>query len=85
MISLTLQYPWGVGSWNRGTPIGYPIRLATFHTSQPASVGFTIFARGWLQGNRTWARPVDIINGPVLALLVSGDEAHAICHIHHEN
>ena len=67
------------GSWNRSKKIGYRITLAT-----PAEDGhwrYSVFAEGWLQGEHAWGRPVDILQMPDGALLVSDDEAGVIYRI----
>jgi glucose/arabinose dehydrogenase len=67
------------GSWNRSIPIGYRIMLVTLDGSRPVS--YEVFAEGWLQGNKAWGRPVDILVMPDGALLVSDDRAGAIYRI----
>jgi len=67
------------GSWNRTVPIGYRIMLVRLREQLP--VRYEVFAEGWLQGNRAWGRPVDIIVMPDGALLVSDDRAGAIYRI----
>ena len=44
-------------------------------------VGYEIFAEGWLQNNKAWGRPVDIIIMQDGSLLVSDDRAGAIYRI----
>lgn len=67
------------GSWNRSTPIGY--RIAVVELNNNRVVAYKVFAEGWLQGNRAWGRPVDVLVMPDGALLVSDDEAGAIYRI----
>jgi glucose/arabinose dehydrogenase len=67
------------GSWNRSIPIGYRIMLVTLDGSRPTA--YEVFAEGWLQGNKAWGRPVDILIMPDGALLVSDDRAGAIYRI----
>ena len=67
------------GSWNRSTPIGY--RIAVVELNNNRAVAYKVFAEGWLQGNRAWGRPVDVLVMPDGALLVSDDEAGAIYRI----
>jgi len=67
------------GSWNRTVPIGYRIMLVRLRENLP--VRYEVFAEGWLQGNRAWGRPVDIIVMPDGALLVSDDLAGVIYRI----
>jgi glucose/arabinose dehydrogenase len=68
------------GSWNRQTPIGYRIELATLDSNRTAT-GNTVFAEGWLQDGKAWGRPVDVLVMPDGALLVSDDMAGAIYRI----
>ena len=67
------------GSWNRSTPIGYRVMVVELKGNQ--AVSYRPFAQGWLQGNRAWGRPVDVLVMPDGALLVSDDEAGAIYRI----
>ena len=67
------------GSWNRSTPIGYRVTLVQLDNNR--AVSHKVFAEGWLQGNRAWGRPVDVLVMPDGALLVSDDEAGAIYRI----
>jgi glucose/arabinose dehydrogenase len=70
------------GSWNRTVPIGY--RIALVRLEGDRAVEYTVFARGWLQGDRAWGRPVDVLVMPDGALLVSDDRAGAIYRIRYE-
>ena len=67
------------GSWNRSVPIGYRITLVTLEGNRVVS--YKVFADGWLQGDRPWGRPVDVLVMPDGALLVSDDYAGAIYRI----
>lgn len=67
------------GSWNRSTPIGYRISTVVFEKQLP--VGYEIFAEGWLQGEKAWGRPVDVLVLDDGSLLVSDDRAGAIYRI----
>ena len=40
-----------------------------------------VFAEGWLQGEQSWGRPVDVLVMPDGALLVSDDQAGVIYRI----
>ena len=59
------------GSWNRTEPIGYRVSLVKLHNS--TSIGYEIFAQGWLQPNSILGRPVDIEIMPDGSLLISDD------------
>lgn len=61
------------GSWNRSTPVGYQVSMATVAADGTARV--EPFATGWLKGNSAWGRPVDVLVMPDGALLVSDDRA----------
>jgi glucose/arabinose dehydrogenase len=64
------------GSWNLTVPIGYRITLVRLKENR--AVDYTVFAQGWLQKDRAWGRPVDVLVMPDGALLVSDDQAGAI-------
>ena len=59
------------GSSNRTEPIGYRVSLVKLHNS--TSIGYEIFAQGWLQPNSILGRPVDIEIMPDGSLLISDD------------
>lgn len=60
------------GSWDRSVPIGY--RIMRVHFNEEGKVaGRSPFVSGWLQNGRAWGRPVDILQMPDGALLVSDD------------
>lgn len=67
------------GSWNRSHKIGYRVMYVPLQNGQP--VGYEVFAQGWLQGERAWGRPVDVLVMPDGSLLVSDDHAGAIYRI----
>ena len=67
------------GSWNRSKKIGYRITLVRVEGNKP--VAYEPFATGWLQGEKAWGRPVDVLVMPDGALLVSDDYAGAIYRI----
>ena len=64
------------GSWNRTEPIGYRVSLVKLHNS--TSIGYEIFAQGWLQPNSILGRPVDIEIMPDGSLLISDDYSSKI-------
>lgn len=68
------------GSWNRSHKIGYRITVVMFDANGKA-VGYVPFAEGWLQGERAWGRPADVLVAPDGSLLVSDDAAGAIYRI----
>jgi glucose/arabinose dehydrogenase len=67
------------GSWNRSTPIGY--RITTVKLDGNKSVGYEVFAEGWLTPSGPFGRPVDIEQLPDGSLLVSDDHGGKIYRI----
>ena len=67
------------GSWNRSQKIGYRITLVSRDGEGRAR--YSVFAEGWLQGQKAWGRPADVLVMPDGALLVSDDSAGAIYRI----
>lgn len=68
-----------LGSWNRSKKIGYRIMLVTVKGNQ--AVSYETFADGWLDGEKTLGRPVDVLVMPDGSLLVSDDYADRIYRI----
>ena len=67
------------GSWNRSSKIGYRITLVRLNGNR--AVSYEPFAKGWLQGESNWGRPVDVLVMPDGSLLVSDDQAGLIYRI----
>jgi glucose/arabinose dehydrogenase len=67
------------GSWNRSRKIGYRVTMVTLEDNK--AVRYESFAEGWLQGDRVWGRPADVLVAPDGSLLVSDDSAGAIYRI----
>lgn len=67
------------GSWNRRTPIGYRITRVKVEGSK--AVSYQTFAQGWLQEEKAWGRPVDLLILEDGSMLVSDDYAGAIYRI----
>lgn len=67
------------GSWNRSKKVGY--RVMFVPVSGKDAKGYEVFAEGWLQGEKPWGRPVDILTHPDGSILVSDDFAGAIYRI----
>jgi glucose/arabinose dehydrogenase len=68
------------GSWNRSTKIGYRV-LVLDVLPDGKVLSKKIFASGWLQNERSWGRPNDVLVMPDGALLVSDDKANVIYRI----
>jgi glucose/arabinose dehydrogenase len=56
------------------------VSLVTLDAAGKAT-GYRPFAEGWLQGERAWGRPADVLVAPDGSLLVSDDSAGAIYRI----
>lgn len=68
------------GSWNRSEKVGYRVMFAR---KTGNGVEVEPFATGWLQGESDWGRPVDVLEMPDGALLVSDDANGVIYRIAH--
>jgi glucose/arabinose dehydrogenase len=67
------------GSWNRTVEAGHTghrIMLASF--KENGQMDYEVFIDGWLQDNKAWGRPVDIIQLPDGSILISDDTADVI-------
>jgi glucose/arabinose dehydrogenase len=71
------------GSWNRSEKSGYLLKLVHFDAAGQAT-GQEVFASGWLQGQKNWGRPNDVLVMPDGALLVSDDQSGVIYRISYE-
>ena len=68
------------GSWNRTKKIGYRVSLVRLDKTGQA-ISYEPFAEGWLQGQRAWGRPADVLVAEDGSLLVSDDTANVIYRI----
>ena len=67
----------------RGTEqkkIGYRVSLVRLDKTGQA-ISYEPFAEGWLQGQRAWGRPADVLVAEDGSLLVSDDTANVIYRI----
>lgn len=64
------------GSWNRSIPLGYRIMFVELKGNNVNS--YKVFAEGWLQRDKPWGRPVDVLILPDGSLLISDDHAGVI-------
>ena len=72
------------GSWNRKVPIGYRITIVKLDTNNnPTS--YNVFADGWLNDDKAWGRPVDILFLEDGSMLISDDKANAIYRIYYKD
>jgi glucose/arabinose dehydrogenase len=69
------------GSWNRSSKIGYRITLVRLDASGKQATSYETFAEGWLQGQKSWGRPVCLLVLPDGSLLVSDDQNDAVYRI----
>ncbi len=68
------------GSWNREEKVGYRLVVVSID-EQGTVISQDEFASGWLQGEKDWGRPNDVLQMPDGSLLVSDDKANAIYRI----
>ncbi len=67
------------GSWNRTKEAGHTghrITLASFNEN--GTMKYEVFIDGWLQDNKAWGRPTDILQLPDGSILISDDHADVI-------
>jgi len=70
------------GSWNRSSKIGYRIMFVPVESN--IAQDKQVFASGWLEGETTLGRPVDVEVMPDGSLLVSDDFRGCIYRIYYE-
>ena len=68
------------GSWNRSNKVGYRLSIVRLDEDGTAE-SYEPFVTGWLQGDENWGRPVDVLQTPDGALLVSDDQTGSIYRI----
>lgn len=71
------------GSWNRTTKSGYRVMRAHLDENREV-IKYESFITGWLQGEESWGRPVDLLELPDGSILISDDQAGAIYRLTHE-
>lgn len=67
------------GSWNRSKKNGYRVMSVSLKDNKVDK--YEVFAEGWMENERNWGRPVDLLVMPDGALLVSDDYANVIYRI----
>lgn len=70
------------GSWNRDDPVGYRVALVKLD-EEGNSLGYEVFADGWLEGRTAWGRPVDLLILEDGSMLVSDDKGGRIYRIYY--
>ena len=71
------------GSWNRTTKSGYRVMRAYLGENREV-VQYKPFITGWLQGEESWGRPVDLLELPDGSILISDDQAGVIYRLTYE-
>ena len=66
------------GSWNRSRKNGYRVMMVTLKDDGKTVDKVEEFATGWMENERAWGRPVDMLVMPDGALLISDDTANAV-------
>lgn len=66
------------GSWNRSKKNGYRVMMVTLKSDGKTVDKFEEFATGWMENERAWGRPVDLLVMPDGSLLISDDTANAV-------
>jgi glucose/arabinose dehydrogenase len=66
------------GSWNRSKKSGYRVMMVTLKSDRKTVDKVEEFATGWMENERAWGRPVDVLVMPDGALLISDDTANAV-------
>lgn len=66
------------GSWNRSEKNGYRVMMGRISADNDAIISNAPFVEGWLQSQRNWGRPVDLLNMPDGSVLISDDQANVI-------
>ena len=69
------------GSWNRSSKVGYRVSVVTEDT---AGTHYAPFITGWLDGQKNWGRPNDVLMAPDGSLLISDDQAGAVYRVSYD-
>ena len=69
------------GSWNRSSKVGYQVGVVTF---DEYVANYQPFVTGWLQDQKNWGRPNDVLVLPDGSLLISDDQAGAIYQVRYQ-
>lgn len=67
------------GSWNRSNKVGYRIMKVMLNGNKVSD--YSPFATGWLNGEQSWGRPVDVMTLADGSILVSDDFSNAVYRI----
>ncbi len=66
------------GSWNRSRKSGYRVMMVTLKNDGKTVDKYEEFVTGWMENERAWGRPVDLLVMPDGSLLISDDTASAV-------
>ncbi len=66
------------GSWNRSKKNGYRVMMVTLKEDRKTVDKVEEFATGWMENERAWGRPVDLLVMPDGSMLISDDTASAV-------
>ena len=69
------------GSWNRSRKSGYRVMMVTLKDDRKTVDKYEEFVTGWMENERAWGRPVDLLVMPDGALLISDDTANVVYRI----
>ena len=64
------------GSWNRSKKSGYRVIMVTLKDNKVDKS--EVFAEGWMENERVWGRPVDLLVLSDGSLLISDDHANVV-------
>jgi glucose/arabinose dehydrogenase len=73
------------GSWNRSAKSGYRVIMVTLKDDNRTVARSEPFIEGWLENERAWGRPVDLLQLPDGSLLVSDDGADVVYRVTYGN
>jgi glucose/arabinose dehydrogenase len=73
------------GSWNRSHKSGYRVMTVALNKDGKTVDKYEEFATGFMEDERAWGRPVDLLVLPDGSLLVSDDMANAVYRITYTN
>lgn len=65
------------GSWNRSSKVGYRVTMVTLNARHEV-IDYRPFVEGWLDGERNWGRPADVLVAADGSLLIADDQAGAV-------
>lgn len=64
------------GSWNRSSKVGYQVSVIT--QGPDGKLTYAPFVTGWLQGEKNWGRPNDVMFTPDGAMLIADDQGGVV-------